>query len=78
MKKENQGTITVPVRRSFADKLIETYNVIAPADCQINNEADRLAVLTIFYLSISLICPVFLVPAARSFARYRREKGDAL
>ena len=76
MKKQSPGTLSVPVRTSLSDKLIYFYNSLAPADCVISNERDKHMVLTIAYLSLTFICPIFLFGVVRNFNRY--QKGGRL
>ena len=76
MKKQNPGTLSVPVRTSLSDKLIYFYNSLAPAYFVISNQRDKHMVLTIAYLSLTFICPIFLFGVVRNFNRY--QKGGRL
>lgn len=76
MKKQNLGTLSVPVRTSLSDKLIYVYNSLAPADCVISSPRDKHMVLTIAYLSLTFVCPIFLFEVVRNFNRY--QKGGRL
>lgn len=84
MKTNSQGTLTVPTTgtatgtRPLSERTIDLLNSIFPEDCQIRTPQDVLTVKLIMQISLTLVCPLFIIPSICTFRKLiKLNKGGA-